>query len=224
MTGRTKPVNRYLPILLASLCAACAPLTKEPANLSDLKAEVTAYADSGDYERDLAASVSTASTYLQVRSKMGGEQLTVIFDIDETVLSNLPHMKEADWGYQPKNWNRWVAEADGPALVPVRSVYNTAIANNIRVVFLSGRTEADRAATVRNLRLQGMGKYDKLILRPNSGPGKSEKAVVFKTRVRKQLTEQGYTIIASFGDQHSDLEGGYAERTFKLPNPFYKIP
>jgi hypothetical protein len=26
------------------------------------------------------------------------------------------------------------------------------------------------------------------------------------------------------GDQLSDLEGGYAERTFKLPNPFYWIP
>ena len=26
------------------------------------------------------------------------------------------------------------------------------------------------------------------------------------------------------GDQASDLDGGYAERTFKLPNPFYFVP
>jgi hypothetical protein len=30
-------------------------------------------------------------------------------------------------------------------------------------------------------------------------------------------------IIANLGDQFSDLAGGYAERTFKLPNPFYSI-
>jgi len=28
-------------------------------------------------------------------------------------------------------------------------------------------------------------------------------------------------IIANIGDQESDLAGGFAEKTFKLPNPFY---
>jgi hypothetical protein len=32
------------------------------------------------------------------------------------------------------------------------------------------------------------------------------------------------TIVANMGDQPSDLEGGFAERTFLLPNPFYRIP
>jgi hypothetical protein len=26
------------------------------------------------------------------------------------------------------------------------------------------------------------------------------------------------------GDQNSDLTGGYAERGFKLPNPYYYLP
>ena len=34
----------------------------------------------------------------------------------------------------------------------------------------------------------------------------------------------GFTIILSVGDQESDLKGGYAERTFKLPNPVYYLP
>lgn len=216
-------MKRYLPILVASLCAACGPLTDEPANLSDLKAEVLAYAENGDYERDLAASVSDAKPYLTSRAAMGGENLAVIFDIDETVLSNLPHMKEADWGYQPKHWDRWVAEADAPAISPVRDVYRHAISLGMKVVFLTGRTEADRAATARNLRLQGMPTYEKLILRPRRGTAPYLDAVVFKTNVRKELTEQGYTVVASFGDQESDIRGGYVERGFKLPNPFYKI-
>ena len=33
-----------------------------------------------------------------------------------------------------------------------------------------------------------------------------------------------HTIIANVGDQWSDLDGGFAERVFKLPNPVYFIP
>ena len=43
----------------------------------------------------------------------------------------------------------------------------------------------------------------------------------FKAPERRKLTEEGYTILLSIGDQQSDLSGGYAERTFKLPNPVY---
>ena len=39
-----------------------------------------------------------------------------------------------------------------------------------------------------------------------------------------QLTAGGRVIIANLGDQDSDLTGGYAERTFKLPDPFYFTP
>ena len=37
------------------------------------------------------------------------------------------------------------------------------------------------------------------------------------------LAEAGYTIIATVGDQESDLEGGFAECRFKALNPFYFI-
>jgi hypothetical protein len=49
-------------------------------------------------------------------------------------------------------------------------------------------------------------------------------AVDFKAPERRKLTEQGYTVLFSIGDQESDLAGGYAERTFKLPNPVYFLP
>jgi hypothetical protein len=43
----------------------------------------------------------------------------------------------------------------------------------------------------------------------------------FKIDTRRKLEQDGYVIIANIGDQNSDLVGGYAERFFKLPNPFY---
>lgn len=214
---------RHYLVFLPILFVACSPLTREPHNLSDLKAEVREYAESGAYEKDMTASVSSANQYLTQRAKKGGENLTVIFDIDETVLSNLPHMKEADWGYQPEQWDKWVRTSKGPAIEPVRDIYLHAISLDMKVIFLTGRTEADRAATALNLRQQGMATYEKLILRPRRGTAPYLEAVVFKTNVRKKLTEEGYTIVASFGDQESDIQGGYLEKGFKLPNPFYKI-
>ena len=42
-----------------------------------------------------------------------------------------------------------------------------------------------------------------------------------KIAARADIERRGFTIIANIGDQNSDLVGGYAEMTFKLPNPFY---
>ena len=41
----------------------------------------------------------------------------------------------------------------------------------------------------------------------------------YKTATRAHIESLGYDIVANFGDQYSDLVGGYADRTFKLPNP-----
>jgi hypothetical protein len=45
----------------------------------------------------------------------------------------------------------------------------------------------------------------------------------FKTTERIKVEAEGYTIIANIGDQMSDIEGGHAQCTFKVPNPFYFI-
>jgi acid phosphatase len=44
-----------------------------------------------------------------------------------------------------------------------------------------------------------------------------------KTAARRALYREGYTIVANLGDQESDLRGGYAEHTFKLPDPLYRM-
>jgi len=50
---------------------------------------------------------------------------------------------------------------------------------------------------------------------------KLEESILLK---RKQITEQGYSIVLNLGDQKGDLRGGYAEKAFKLPNPYYLVP
>lgn len=212
---------RILPAALALLLAACAT-SREPANLTHLKSEVATYIDNGTYDSDLRAVSARATSWIEKRSAKGGK-LAIVFDIDETVLSNLPHIRKEDWGYDPDIWGGWVRERKAPALDPVREVYRTALAKNVAVFFITGRKDYEKASTAANLRSQGMGTYAGLIVKPSSFPaGKS--AVDFKAPERALIEKQGYTVIASIGDQQSDLDGGHAEKTFKLPNPFYFIP
>jgi acid phosphatase len=221
-----KPFREFaglaLPWLLALGLASCAATpSRAPANLSDAKLAVGKYIDSGTYHADITAVAAPAKQWILQRSQSSPEKLAVVFDIDETTLSNLKHMQAADWGYQAKVWDAWVHTASAPAILPMRDVYDTAVARKVAVFFITGRKEFTRRATVQNLRDQGMGHFQALIVRPNDS---TNSAVLFKTAERKRITEQGYSIIANFGDQSSDLAGGYAERTFKLPNPFYLIP
>jgi hypothetical protein len=48
--------------------------------------------------------------------------------------------------------------------------------------------------------------------------------IEYKTNCRKDIESKGYKIILNIGDQYSDLEGGYSQAVFKLPNPMYYIP
>jgi predicted secreted acid phosphatase len=46
----------------------------------------------------------------------------------------------------------------------------------------------------------------------------------YKSGTRAYIEETlGYDIVANFGDQFNDLDGGFADKTFKLPNPNYYL-
>jgi len=53
---------------------------------------------------------------------------------------------------------------------------------------------------------------------------KSCGTIAYKSGTRAYIESEGYDIVADFGDQFSDLEGGYADKTFKMPNPNYYLP
>ena len=48
--------------------------------------------------------------------------------------------------------------------------------------------------------------------------------IQYKSGTRAYIESQGYDIVANFGDQFSDLENGFADKTFKMPNPNYYLP
>jgi predicted secreted acid phosphatase len=195
----------------------------EPTNLSLAKDAVLQYVNSGEYGRELAKAAAKAGKYLAkrvARPLKEGEKRAIVFDIDETTLTNLSHIMAQDFGYVPPVWNKWVEAGQGRAIIPVQLVYDIAVQNKVAVFFITARSEAERAVTERNLRQVGYGTWEKVYFEPDKS---AESAVAYKTRMRKQIVADGYTIIANVGDQESDLKGGFAERTFKLPNPFYIV-
>jgi len=218
--------HRWLvPVFVGALLGGCAApgrvATTEPANLYPHKLALRAYVDSGDYQRGLARVAGSAQRWVEERAaqRRPGERLAVVLDLDETLLFNWPSLSENDFGYVPTRWTEWVDAAAAPAIDPVREVYRTARRLGVDVVYLTGRTERDRPATERNLRAIDCADYVELVCRPDAI---KQLSATFKTAERERLTRAGYTIIANLGDQESDLVGGFAERTFKLPNPFYQ--
>src|SRR5215468_12743588 len=58
---------------------------------------------------------------------------------------------------------------------------------------------------------------------PNITAGTSCPTIQYKSGTRAYIEAQGYDIVANFGDQFSDLLGGFADKTFKMPNPNYYL-
>jgi predicted secreted acid phosphatase len=54
--------------------------------------------------------------------------------------------------------------------------------------------------------------------------GVSCPTIQYKSGTRAYIESQGYDIVADIGDQFSDLEGNYADKVFKMPNPNYYLP
>jgi acid phosphatase len=213
-------MTRVLVALAVLALAGCANPVREPANLDTHKREIREYVKSGAYDRELARIAGQAQRWIEqrVKRKADGERLAVVLDLDETLFLNWSRMDASDFTYVHADWDRWVAQAAAPAIEPVREVFRTAQRNAVEVIFITGRPERHRRDTEENLRKIGCDGYAALVCAPDSRKGS---AADFKAAERKRLTEEGRTIIANMGDQQSDLLGGYSERIFKLPNPFY---
>jgi predicted secreted acid phosphatase len=232
-TGTTRsnsPCVRLALALAAALAlSGCAGSGRVPSLPATQKA-VEAYIDSGRYEADFRKVVARARAYLEQQAGQATRP-AIVLDIDETSLSNWPAYRANGWGRVvagpcdlekgPCGLRAWQGTGQSKALTPTLELARRANELKVAVFFISGRPPALREATERNLRDQGYT-WEQVVLLPEGASFKS--AVDFKAPERRKITEQGYSILLSMGDQQSDLDGGYAERTFKLPNPVYFLP
>jgi len=198
-------------------------------NLGTLKTEVTQYHDCtckcGCYAHDLDAQADRAIEFLHrlAARRRPHEKLALILDIDDTTLSTYPQMVGADFGYNPASYDQWLAMAQAPVIPGTLRIYKEAQRLGFSVFFVTGRKEAVRAATERNLRAQGFDNWNLLVMLPADHGSQTTGA--FKAVARRQIAAAGYTLALNVGDQWSDLKGEpEAEYSVKYPDPFYFIP
>jgi len=193
-------------------------------NLGQDKTLVKTYYDS-QYGHDLddLTGVWTTHFYQALPLKDASKANTVVFDLDETVLWNMPVMFQYDFGFISKEWNDWVVQANATCIPQTCALYQFLVKSGFNIVFITGRHGNQRAATELNLQRIGLTTYDQLIVRSTEAEEKMS-AVQFKSSHRKNLTESaGYTIVGCIGDQLSDCQGGWAGFIMKVPNYAYFI-
>ncbi|XP_047044652.1 stem 28 kDa glycoprotein-like [Lolium rigidum] len=176
------------------------------------------------FRRDSKVVIDEALAYVETLKLAGNGKEIWVFDIDETTLSNLPYYAKHGFGttlFNATSFNAYVLEGSAPVLPETKRLYNKLLSIGVKPLFLTGRTEDQRAITVANLRSQGISGWKDLLLKQ---PGFKGSAVAYKSGERQKLQDAGYVIVGNIGDQWSDIIGApEGARTFKLPDPMYYI-
>ena len=195
-------------------------------NLYIVKKALIKYIHSGLYDRDIwrmqrhgLSMLRTA--YQNNSSSEKPQQLAVVFDIDETLLSNRKSMQHYGFGGDQQVFDHMVSAANASVIQPIAELYVWAKQHHMKVYLITGRPNDLRKATIRNLHKAHLAHWDGLYFWPRHSKLSIQE---FKSSKRQDIERGGVKIVLNVGDQMSDLNGGYAQHILKLPNPFYTIP
>ncbi|MEV5872013.1 HAD family acid phosphatase [Streptomyces tendae] len=189
-------------LVAAALTATVTPSVAAPAQTPPVSVPAAAAADV-DYDtwqRDCRAVMDAALPYLEDRiaDTAPGETQAIVLDIDNTSL-------ETDYGFSyPQPANR-----------PVLEVAQYAQEHGVALFFVTARPGIIEAPTEWNLAHAG---YESSGLYVRGFLDLFKDVAEYKTEQRAEIESKGYTIIANIGNSATDLSGGHAEKTFKLPD------
>jgi predicted secreted acid phosphatase len=230
----------------ASAGDAQAPKPAPPAqNLDTVKQDIARYygdhldatgqhqaSDTSPWAQDVSRVDNDALAYLQHRIEKGVTKPALVLDIDDTSLLTYSYGANNDFAYHDNaKVAAWALAEKLPAIQPTLRVATWAHEHGVAVVFVTGRPQAWRDATIDNLRKTGYPEADAIFFEPAADavpPYLSCRSacttIEYKSGTRAHLEALGYDVLASIGDQYSDLDGGHADATFKLANPTYYTP
>ncbi|GAA2408111.1 HAD family acid phosphatase [Streptomyces glaucosporus] len=157
--------------------------------------------DHAAWQREVRAVIDQAMPYVRQRTEgAAGQRLAVVFDVDNTALETDFH----PWYQYPT-----------PAVAPSLELARYAASRGVAVFFVTARPGIIGSLTQSNLKAVG---YPVTGLYVRDLPDLFNEVSAYKTGKRAEIEAKGYTIIANIGNRDSDLVGGHAERTFKLPD------
>ncbi|GAB2548756.1 HAD family acid phosphatase [Nocardia heshunensis] len=149
---------------------------------------------------DVTTVANAAQTYLTT-ALPGATKPAIVFDVDNTVLETTYHPGPIT-----------------PAIPPMLKLAQWAKSQGASLIFVTGRPALLGFYTQINLSSVGYsvdGLYGGGL---TTGSGGAAALADYKTATRASIEAQGYTIVANIGNSASDLSGGHAQQTFKLPD------
>ncbi|MFG2937878.1 HAD family acid phosphatase [Streptomyces sp. NPDC048282] len=180
-------------VSVAALAGMAAPAQAATESSSDT-------VDYATWQQDCQSVMDQALPYLKSRiaAAKPGEKQAIVFDIDNTTL-------ETDFGF---SWPQ-------PANKPVLNVAKYAQEHGVSLFFVTARPGIIYLPTEYNLEHDGYqvsGLYVRGLL------DLFKDVAAYKTAQRVDIENKGYDIIANIGNSATDLSGGHADKTFKLPD------
>lgn len=217
----------FFALLFVSLVFTGCKTDLAHSNLYFHKQEVIRYHDSGEYDAEVKRVAGRAMDFIRKRVTPTGmsalqTNLAIVLDIDETAISTWDRLTKDDFARKTELFVQWANTNSGVAIAPVLNLYRESKKLGLKVFFITGRRSLLAETTEQALKDAGYTNHDGIYFRDPADREKS--SAVFKTEARRAIIGRGFKIIANIGDQESDLAGGFAERSFKLPNPFYFTP
>lgn len=207
-----------------------------------------------NYAKEAESVAARGARYLALRARHPSKKgrPAIVLDVDDTALATWNYEIASNWAYNPATNGQFVTDQKFPAVPGMVAMATAAAKEGYAVFFLTGRGAAQEAATLGNLTSDGVGEdagypqptapangEDGLFTKPavadypdylttacaaEIADARSCTTIHYKAATRAHIESLGYDIVANFGDQFSDLKGGYADRAFKLPNPNYYLP
>lgn len=150
------------------------------------------------WQADVTKVMAPATDWLRDRagqsdSKLGGDRLAIVLDIDNTSLETEYHRGHPD--------------------KPVLTVAQWAHDHGYAILFATGRKVSGYDETLGELTDAGYD-VDGLCMKTSEDGSNS----ATKQRCRAEYTSDGYTITANIGNRPTDFEGGDYEKRFQLPD------
>ncbi|MFF0203093.1 HAD family acid phosphatase [Streptomyces sp. NPDC005017] len=206
MTGRRLWTRRAAAtaVTATALVGLAAPAQAAPAATGTITTAAAATAaadvDYATWQKDCRAVMNQALPEIKQRiaQPRPGEKQAIVLDIDNTAL-------ETDFGFSYPQ----------PANSPVLEVARYAQEHGVDLFFVTARPGIIYGPTEWNLEYRG---YEVSGLHVRGFLDLFKNVADYKTAQRVSIENRGYTIIANIGNSATDLSGGHAEKTYKLPD------
>ncbi len=185
------------------------------------------------YAHQVAGIEAKAEAYLRHAVRHAHGKPAIVLDVDDTTLLTYNYEREQGFGYTPASNTEYINTKTMDAVFGMPALVNQAARQGVTVFFVTGRPESQRTPSTANLATVGYqvsADPGHFFLKNSANPpaylacGATCTTIEYKSGTRKHIESLGYDIVANFGDQYSDLSGGYADKGFKMPNPMYYLP